>query len=355
MDGSSAKLNKTIVILTPGFPSDEADTTCIPTLQDYVATLHSDFPGLQIIVLTFQYPYRAGWYKWSGIDVFSARGKDSKIFRLNTWMKIRTQLKRIHRRKGIDILHSFWLSEASLLAQQFARSRNIKHIATLFGQDALPSNKYLRVLNLSSMTIIANSEFTSRTLYKSTHHRPQQTIHFGLIAEKINNAPVTERAYDIIGVGSLIKLKNYPLFLEIIGEVKRDHPRIKALLIGEGYQRNKIEGLIRETGLQDTIEMKGSLPRNEVFNYLGQSKIFLHTSGYESAGYVFLESLAYGCELVCFDIGFVPPTAKSHVCSGKDEMIQQIKSLLAQKLNYEPVTVPTMNETVQKFAALYSL
>src|SRR5438552_17329340 len=124
MDGSLAKLNKTIIILTPGFPSYESDTTCIPALQDYVETLHQTYPQLKIFVLSFQYPAKEGWYKWNDVDVFSANGKDSKyLSRLNTWLKIFQQLKKIYRENGIDIFHSFWLNEATFIAQQFAVSR----------------------------------------------------------------------------------------------------------------------------------------------------------------------------------------------------------------------------------------
>ena len=112
--------------------------------------------------------------------------------------------------------------------------------------------------------------------------------------------------------------------------------------------------MILKFTLQDTIELKGAIQRRDVLHLLRQSKIFLHTSGYESAGYVFLESLSCGCELVCFDVGYISASAKSHICVGKEEMIEKIKFLLTQDLNYESVPVITMKETVKKFAELYS-
>ena len=217
MDGSLTQLNKTVVILTPGFPADESDTTCIPALQDYVKCLHEEYSSLQIFVLAFQYPQRSGWYKWNGIDVFSAGGNDSKyIARINTWLKIFHQLKSINKKNKIHVVHSFWLNEATLVGQQFVRRKNIHHISTLFGQDSLPSNKYLHLLNFRKMTIVANSEFTARTFQKTTHHHTNDTIHFGLAEEKTSHVSLYERKYDIVGVGSLIPLKNYGLFIEII-------------------------------------------------------------------------------------------------------------------------------------------
>ena len=80
MAGSSVSLNKTIVILTPGFASDESDTSCIPALQDYVLALQQSFPGLRIVVLAFQYPYK--WDGTGGMEsmYFLPAGKTKNLF-----------------------------------------------------------------------------------------------------------------------------------------------------------------------------------------------------------------------------------------------------------------------------------
>ena len=49
--------NDTIIILTPGFPASVADSTCLPMQQHFVKTLKQLYPDLNIIVLSFQYPY----------------------------------------------------------------------------------------------------------------------------------------------------------------------------------------------------------------------------------------------------------------------------------------------------------
>ena len=42
---------KTFVILTPGFAKDEADSTCIPTQQNFVRALKEIYPQLNIITI----------------------------------------------------------------------------------------------------------------------------------------------------------------------------------------------------------------------------------------------------------------------------------------------------------------
>ncbi len=71
---------KTLIILTPGFPKNEEDTTCVPPQQIFVKALKEAAPGLNIIVLTFQYPFYSKEYLWNGINVISFGNKnDNKL------------------------------------------------------------------------------------------------------------------------------------------------------------------------------------------------------------------------------------------------------------------------------------
>ena len=75
---------ETIVILSPGFPRNEADSTCMPPQQLFVKALKEICPGLNIIVLAFQYPFFAGEYQWNGVKVISLGGKNKGGF--FTWL-----------------------------------------------------------------------------------------------------------------------------------------------------------------------------------------------------------------------------------------------------------------------------
>src|SRR5687767_8166158 len=67
---------KTLVILTPGFAKDEADSTCIPTQQNFIKKLKEDHPGLNIIILALDYPYFDSTYQWFNNTVISFNGRN---------------------------------------------------------------------------------------------------------------------------------------------------------------------------------------------------------------------------------------------------------------------------------------
>jgi hypothetical protein len=128
---------QTLVILSPGFPKDKADTACLPPQQTFVKALKEVCPGLNIIVLTFQYPFFAAEYEWHGVKVIAIGGKDrGQVFRLITWQKAWLILKKLHEEYQIVGLLSFWLGECAFVGSRFAKKYRLTHYSWLLGQDA---------------------------------------------------------------------------------------------------------------------------------------------------------------------------------------------------------------------------
>src|SRR5215510_3371344 len=67
---------KTLIILSPGFASSESDTTCLPFQQSFVRSVKEVYPGLNIIILAFQYPYVRDRYEWFDTTVVSFDGRN---------------------------------------------------------------------------------------------------------------------------------------------------------------------------------------------------------------------------------------------------------------------------------------
>lgn len=348
------KSQNSIVFLVPGFPEDEKDTTCIPALQLYVKHFNSVNQYLNIIVIAFQYPYKKKVYFWNGIKVYSAGGKGKgKILRVITWIRVIIYFIKEKGKNNVAGIHSFWLTECSLLGQIVSKLFNLPHITTIMGQDVKKSNKYLRHLNFSNITITSVSKFASDIFEKSINWKVNAIIPFGIENTKDNSTTNQNRSIDIIGVGSLIALKNYNLFINIISELVQDFPSLKVILIGDGDQRSEIEKTIVKKNLSTNILLPGKIPRDEVLHYMMQSKIFLHTSAYESQGLVFLEALYCGLFVVSFDIGYIPNSKKISLCRDKNEMVNEIKHLLCSEKKYEPEVFLTIEDTAKKFNELY--
>lgn len=343
---------KTVVILTPGFPKDEQDTTCMPFLQDFCNAFVRLHPEINLRIVAFQYPFTKGHYKWNGIDVYGAGGKSKKsLGRLLVWGRARKELERIRKQDGIAVIHSLWLTECTLIGQRFAKKHNIKQVAYAIGQEVLKSNKYLHLIDLNKMSVVAMSQSLADKLKDSTGYETKTIIAGGVDTNKI--VVNTDKTIDIIGVGALTELKNYSLFIDVISELKKDLPGIKAGLIGNGEQEKQLREKVGSLGLTENLQFIGEVPHKEVFTYLSRSKIFLHTSSYEGQSTVMMEALAAGLPVVCFDVGRLDLQGKLFACRDKDEMVKTLKSLLSSKIDYKTTLKRSADDMVRDFTKIY--
>jgi glycosyltransferase involved in cell wall biosynthesis len=350
------KSPSSVVFLVPGFPKDENDTECIPALQNYIFYFTKLNPAIQVTVIAFQYPYFRGDYKWNNIPVYSAGGKNRRrLFRIVTWLRVVCAFLRLARKSNIKIIHSFWLDECTFVAQYLAKALKIKQVASIGGQDAKSTNAYLRRLDFSKLTVTAGSNFSAEIFQNAVHRKVEQIIPIGLDHQRFGTVDSTQsRAIDILGVGSLIPIKNFGLFVEIISTLIVEFPELNAKIIGAGSQYQYLKQLTREK-LQNNIQLLGELPRRQVFDYMTQSKILLHTSSYEGQGYVFMEALYCGMTVVSFDVGYLGQTPKAIKCANKKIMIENLRKLLKRRLDYNQVLIKPIEETADEFKRLYKI
>lgn len=345
------KRGKTIVLLTPGFAKDEADTSCIPLLQDFARELKMQCGDWKIYIIAFQYPPVKKDYLWNGIRIFSIGGNDSKLSRVFVWRSVWKRLKQIHQNEKINCLHSFWLSETTFLAQRFAARFSIPHVATAPGQDVKSSNRYLRFLNFDKIMTVTISEWQQNFL--SGKKIESKCIPFGVNPPSFS-PDNRERTFDVVGAGSLSKLKNYELFVSIIADVKKHFPEIRAILIGDGPERKRLEELKKHFGLENNLHFSGQLRREETLDYMAQSKIFLHTSAFEGEGIVLLEALASGCHVISTKVGIAPQIEKVAVCRNKEEMVNAVSQALTDHFKPGRSFPFTIQETIARYLHLYN-
>lgn len=346
-----------IVVLTPGFAADESDESCLICLQYYISSLKKVAPEKKISILTFEYPFKRKNYTWNGISVYAMGGKGKKYYwKISTWLKVMRCFSQLNKQHKVTSIQSFWLRECTLIGLLLSKMYSVNFIATLQGQDSQKGNLYHKFFQFFKLRVVSNSQFNAATYFESTGKKCEKVIPFGVDYESLYAVwPLKKqiRSIDIIGIGSLLPVKNYKLFIEIVAELKSVVPNLKVLIIGGGPQEIMLQQKIISLGLTETIEMKGFVEsRVEVMQYLNDSKILLHTSSHEGQCFAFMEAYAYGLELVAFDVGYIPNSNKSHVCATKEEMIDTLKKLLAGNLSCEVEKIESMKASAAMFNEL---
>lgn len=345
---------QTLVILSPGFPKDKVDTACLPPQQVFVKALKEICPGLNIIVLTFQYPFFAAQYDWHGVKVISIGGKERRrIFRLITWIKAWLILKKLNKQYHLIGLLSFWFGECAFVGSRFAKRHGLTHYSWLLGQDAKKWNKYFKWIKPRGAELIALSDFIVREVNKNHGVKPLHVIPVGIDTSLFKTTPV-KRDIDILGAGSLIPLKRYDLFIESISYLKEIFPNIQAVVCGKGLEMERLKSLAHTKGVEGNITFKGELPHREVLRLMQRSKVFLHTSIYEGFGAVISEALYSGAQVVSFCKPMDKEYRHHFVVKNQGEMNARLLSLLKnKKMDHDPVLMCPIEQIAKNMISLF--
>ncbi|HTE00443.1 MAG TPA: glycosyltransferase [Mucilaginibacter sp.] len=346
---------KALVILSPGFPANEADSTCLPLQQILVKTLKEMNPGLNIIVLAFQYPFKSARYQFHGVDVIAFGGKSrGGIFRVLNWLRIWLTLRKLNKQYQLIGLLSFWLGECAFISNKFAKWNRLKHFCWILGQDAKPGNKYIKWTKPTANSLIALSDFLAAEFSKNYDIMPLHLIPPGIDTTLYKSSVVIERDIDILGAGSLIPLKQYDLFINIINLLRKYSPDIKAVICGQGPEGERLKAMIKVLDLEKNIELTGELPHSSVLELMQRSKVFLHTSAYEGFVVVCLEALYAGAQVVSMVRPMNAPIENWYIIQNQVDMAHKIKELLDDPaIDYKSVLPYAIQDTANAMMQLF--
>lgn len=345
------------VLFSPGFPAHEEDWYCIPPLQGLAESLSRLEPRARITVVALHYPYEPREYTWKGIQVIALGGNNVRFpKKLSLWGRALQALKKLHREQPIDVLHTFWLQECTFLGRRFAKPRKIRQIATIMGQDATAANQYKQRKNQRHAHIVAISKAASKAYQEQFDFLVTTVIPWGAdgqIVELARRKDRLEKEYDIVGVGNLVPVKNYALFLDVIAELKQKRPEVSALLIGGGPEENMLKAQAEALGIDENIHFAGHLDRPEILEYLRKSRVFLHTAAYEGQGYVFLEAQAAGLPIVSTPVGMAARTERWVTLDTAQKLAMGCLQFLELDIDFPAIAPFTIEDSARAYLEIY--
>ncbi len=346
-------LENHVLLLTPGFPKNENDFLCVPPIQDFLLKYKEIYPQIKFSVIAFQYPIEKRNYKWNGINVYALGGNNLAIRKLHIWKEAIKTSKHIHKEFSFSSIHSLWFGECALVGNHLSKSFGCNHICTLMGQDVRSSNYYLRFLDKDKLKIISLSQNQSKEFNRITNRKVDEEIFWGIDQQTFNSNDI--RKIDLLAVGSLIQLKNYSLFIRVIAELVKSLPDVVCKLVGDGPELTMLKDMTAKYKINKNIEFTGLLSRRDIFKLMQQSKIFVHPSSFEGSGYVFAEALTNGMNIISFNVGYAQKSEKWFIAKDDNDFVSITLKLLSDKLNFDPLNLFPISETIQKYNYLYNL
>jgi len=106
---------------------------------------------------------------------------------------------------------------------------------------------------------VAVSWKTRLDLLKAGLRKPVPVVPNGVDVEFIRSVPPAELESDVIFAGRLIPEKGVDLLLRALAEVKREIPDVRAVIIGDGPERKRLERMAKGLGLEKNVLFTGFL------------------------------------------------------------------------------------------------
>ena len=142
--------------------------------------------------------------------------------------------------------------------------------------------------------------------------------------------PVPE-TYDLCFTGRMTDIKRPDRFVDLVAELKKEKEDIKAIMIGDGDEREKTEKYAGELGVSDNIYFAGYDPNP--YKYMKNSKIGVLTSSSEGFGLVAVEAMILGLPFLAFPTGGLTKIISDEngkLCGDTAEMKEEVMRLLSE-------------------------
>jgi glycosyltransferase involved in cell wall biosynthesis len=185
--------------------------------------------------------------------------------------------------------------------------------------------RLLKLLNPAASRFVVNSQAV-KTHVEEVERIPCEKIELiynGVILDafRTEDKSVREEVRSELGiptripiialVANLRPVKAIDVFLESVRKALTAHPEAHVLIVGEGTEREKLEGLSSSLGLSKSVHFLGS--RTDVPRLLMASDIGVLSSHSEGLSNAVIEYMAAGLPVVCTDVGGNPELIKDDV------------------------------------------
>ena len=148
-------------------------------------------------------------------------------------------------------------------------------------------------------------------------------------SDRRRNGSVVE--FDLVSVGRLSKIKRIDKFLQIIARLAENGTIVRAAIVGDGEQMDRLRTLAVDLQIVDKVRFLGWI--DNVEEILTHSKIFVMTSSSEGLPHSLIEAMLTGLPAIVPQVGeigdLVKDKSNGHVVANIDEFVDRISTLLA--------------------------
>ncbi len=137
----------------------------------------------------------------------------------------------------------------------------------------------------------------------------------------------------LITVGRLIARKAID---QLVATMSHLPPHTRLLIVGSGPKEEELRDQAAELGVVERVHFLGYVAEEEKYALLRMADLYVSTSQHEGFGLVFLEAMACGLPVICYDHGgqtdFLEDGVTGHLVplNAREEFLRAVASLVAE-------------------------
>jgi len=102
----------------------------------------------------------------------------------------------------------------------------------------------------------------------------------------------------VVAVGRLVPVKQFDRVIAAAAPLSALHPDLEVVIVGEGYERGRLEAAIEEAGVADVVRLAGHFTDDELVGLYRRAWVLVSTSAREGWGMTVTEAAACGTPAV---------------------------------------------------------
>ena len=224
------------------------------------------------------------------------------------------------RRSGFDVVNTHFVVPSGPVGEVLARLYGVPNVLSVHGGDLYdPSKKSsphrhawlrwpIRRMLYSADSVVGQSRDTLRRVEEIYGvRRPTELIPLGIDRPvKVAGATraqfgIPDDAFVMMTIGRIVPRKSSVQLVEALA--KSDRPNAHLVFVGDGPDATAVRAAAEAAGLARRVHLLGYVTEEQKSMALSVADIFVSTSQHEGFGLVFLEAMAFGLPVVCYDRG----------------------------------------------------
>ncbi len=137
----------------------------------------------------------------------------------------------------------------------------------------------------------------------------------------------------LVGVGRLVPVKRFHLLIDAVVELREHHPGLRAVIVGEGYERSALAEQIERLDASAYVELAGRVSDAQLVDLYRRAWVLASTSAREGWGMTITEAAACGTPAVVTDIAghrdAVAAGVSGYLASTQEALVARLDSVLA--------------------------